>query len=164
MSTKITFNGTVYNSPDEMPDSVREAYERAMAMLKSDNAASPSGPRVNIKFATRMRFVHDGKVYNSLDEMPPELRAKYQNAVQQVDKDHDGIPDFLEATAGAGMSRPSVSSEPEDVEAGPIAPVTQAPAVIQPETSNRALLMIAGVIILLLLLVVVGLLAYITSH
>lgn len=164
MPPKITFDGTEYDNPEDMPAGIREAFERAMASLKSENSGGRTGPGISIKLTTRMRFVHDGKTYNSLDEMPPELRAKYEKAVQQVDQDHDGIPDFLEGKGNASADSLPASSDPAQILDSPMAPVSHSPSVIQPERSDRALLITAGLVILFLLLIVAGLLVYITSH
>jgi hypothetical protein len=58
--------------------------------------------------------------------------------MQQVDKDSNGVPDFLESSSQ--------------------------PSVIQADQPRTPLLLVAGVVIVLLLLVVAGLLVYVYQH
>jgi hypothetical protein len=51
------------------------------------------------------QFVVDGKTYGSLDELPPEARQRYEQAMGQFDKNRDGVPDVLESLAG--LTRPA---------------------------------------------------------
>ncbi len=42
-------------------------------------------------------IIFDGKTYNSIEEMPPEARQAYEQVANMfVDKNGNGIPDFLE--------------------------------------------------------------------
>src|SRR5689334_16571009 len=42
-------------------------------------------------------IIFNGKTYNSLEEMPPEARQAYEQIANMfVDKNGNGIPDFLE--------------------------------------------------------------------
>ena len=165
MTTRITFNGREYDSPEAMPPEVRAAYDRAVEMLKDGGAGSGPNPRINIKMSTNVRFVHDGKTYNSLEEMPPEVRAKYATAMHQVDKDDNGVPDFLEGTSSSKTGPHPASKQPSPFEPPPgLVPPSLQPPVIQPDRSSVRLIAIAGLIILLLLLVVFGLVLYIFLH
>ncbi len=48
-------------------------------------------------------IVVNGKSYSSLDEMPPEVRQEYEQAMGMLaDKDQDGLPDVFEGMLGAG--------------------------------------------------------------
>ncbi|MFT3895653.1 MAG: hypothetical protein QM730_28875 [Anaerolineales bacterium] len=42
------------------------------------------------------RIVIDGKVYNSVDEMPEDIRQKYQEAMSKLDANNNGKLDMLE--------------------------------------------------------------------
>jgi len=45
-------------------------------------------------------IVIDGKSYNSVDEMPPDVRARYEQAMRNFkDSNQDGMPDMFEASA-----------------------------------------------------------------
>src|ERR1700748_3032515 len=45
----------------------------------------------------------NGKTYSSVDEMPPDVRQQYEQAMQKLmaDEDHNGIPDMLERPSGS---------------------------------------------------------------
>lgn len=165
MTARITFNGRDYDSPEAMPPEVRAAYDRAVEMLKNGGKGSGTNPRINIKMSTNVRFVHDGKTYNSLDEMPPEVRAKYATAMHQIDRDDNGVPDILEAGSSSRTDAKPSPIRPSPFEPPPslVPPSLQTP-VIQPDRSSVRLIAIAGLIILLLLLVVFGLVLYILSR
>ena len=47
-------------------------------------------------------IVIDGKMYKSVNEMPPDIRKKYEDAMQNLDKNNNGIPDVLEAKDPGG--------------------------------------------------------------
>jgi hypothetical protein len=165
MAAKITFNGQEYNSPDEMPPQVRQLYERAITSLEQKQPGAASSPKLNIKVTTNLRFKYNGQVYNSLDELPADVRPRYEKLVSQMDKDHDGVPDFLEGKA----------SQPENASfnmntgetfgpSAPIVPLTQTQSATAPDQSAKRMLVIAGAVIVLLLFALVILIGYIYFH
>ncbi len=99
MNNKIIFNGQEYNSPEEMPSDVRQAYDGALNMLLQRNSGAAS-PKININVKTNIRLGYQGQTYNNPDEMPPEVRAAYDKAMAQIDKDHNGVPDLMEGKGG----------------------------------------------------------------
>ncbi|MCI0356273.1 MAG: hypothetical protein L0099_14720 [Acidobacteria bacterium] len=101
MPTRIVFNGKEYASLDEMPADVRRAYQEVVGLLAdadrsagADFAPDSGGePKLNI---TRLRFLHEGKEYSSLEQMPPEARRRYDEAVRQLgDTSRVGSPEML---------------------------------------------------------------------
>lgn len=47
--------------------------------------------------AAQSVIVYEGKTYNSVDELPPEARRKYEEAMDKLgDANQNGIPDLLE--------------------------------------------------------------------
>ena len=44
------------------------------------------------------RIKVNGKTYKSVDEMPPDVRRQYEQAMQTMmaDRDRNGVPDILE--------------------------------------------------------------------
>lgn len=40
------------------------------------------------------RIIIDGKTYNSVEEMPKDVRKRYEAIMRKVDKDQDGMPDM----------------------------------------------------------------------
>lgn len=54
---------------------------------------------------TRRKIVVNGREYASLEEMPPEIRAVYQKAMDVLaDRDANGVPDILEGKGGSMWS------------------------------------------------------------
>ena len=113
---RIVIDGMTYNSVDEMPEEIRQKYLAAMRNLDKNNDGTPdmlenmdalfgdkdkdgmpdslAGLVANVVKATRI--VADGKEYNSLEELPPEVRAKLSQAMGKFDANQNGIPDFME--------------------------------------------------------------------
>ena len=51
------------------------------------------------------KFVVNGKTYTSLDEMPPDIRQSYEQAMGLLrDENQNGMPDILEGKTGANVS------------------------------------------------------------
>lgn len=48
----------------------------------------------------------NGKIYRSIDEMPPDVRQAYESVMQiMADKNQNGVPDLFEGLAGAGTQQ-----------------------------------------------------------
>ena len=124
MSLQINFNGKTYNSLAEMPPEVRQAYERALALLADQNAngipdfldgllegRSPADvlSPLNALAAVAAQIDYNGQTYTNLDDMPPEVRAAYQQALGTLDQNRNGIPDVFEhGPQPAGQNPPPV--------------------------------------------------------
>lgn len=99
----IIFNGQSYNSPEEMPPEVRQAYQQAMDRLGSRFGANAD--LINQAIA---------KMNSRLEDMPPDVRQRYEEHMSRLDKNHDGIPDFLQgdsATPGVFLSGDPASGD-----------------------------------------------------
>lgn len=156
----IVIDGRVYNSVDEMPPEVRAKYEQAMSAFKDENR--DGAPDVFEAFSTPQvvtnvtKFVVDGMEYDSIEDLPPEARAKYEQAMGMLDKDRNGIPDFME-----GLMNATNQATPPASDYGTAAPrrstlpssqrnqATAAP-VIAPDTSSGWMIALAGIFLLLL--------------
>ncbi len=163
MVNKIRFNGTEYNSLDEMPPAVRETYDKALELARQGKP----GSHINIKLTTKVRFAYNGKVYENPEEMPPDVREKYNKAMVQIDKNHNGVPDLLEGHLPAPVadSSPSDADPFASTDRSTLQPLAPMQSVSAPENSNtRALLVGAGILILVLLVAVVALLATMLQH
>lgn len=171
---RIVIDGKTYNSVDEMPEDVRRRYEQAMSSLKDQNGnhipdilessnmladqnrdgvpdilENTSGANLIRK---SIKVLADGKEYNSLDDLPPEARAKYEQAMRMIDKDGNGMPDFLE-----GMVRVQSDTTSASTSFGtpPPTPVSRAPKPIEsptitPDTTNGWML---GLLVAMILFV-----------
>jgi hypothetical protein len=177
----IVIDGKTYRSVDEMPADVRQQYEQAMRSLKD-----PDGNRIpdvfeqsnmlvdktrneisdlaeNIPgettFANVMKIVVDGKQFNSIDDLPPDARAKYEQAMSALDANRNGMPDFLEGIIQVQTNPVSASTS---FGTEPSHPVSRTPMPIEsptitPDTSNGWMLgLLAASILFLCLLGVVG--------
>ncbi|HVH68868.1 MAG TPA: hypothetical protein VM716_13445 [Gemmatimonadales bacterium] len=88
MSPKIVLNGKEYDGIESMPPDVRKDYETVLESLKttgSDEVLSMlrSGEHTSIK-ATFRDIVVNGTHYGSVDEMPPDVRKTYEEAVGRL--------------------------------------------------------------------------------
>ncbi len=74
---KFKVNGKEYNSLDEMPAPIREAYEKAVA----DKEGIEQG---NIASVTAGKIVFNGQEYASVDSMPSDVRQMYETIMKTV--------------------------------------------------------------------------------
>lgn len=151
----IVIDGKTYNSVTEMPPDVRARYEQAMRGVKdvgrdgtSDGFdAAPPAPVMS----SGMKFVVDGREYTSIADLPPEARAKYEQAMGILDKNMNGIPDFVEGMLGMPPQSPA---QPGMTATSSPRPASRAPQpaspTISPDTSNGWMLVLAGGFLLLL--------------
>jgi hypothetical protein len=88
---QIMFNGKTYNSLEEMPANERQAYEQLQQIFVDANGngipdflEGDVAKKVITAFSSVVNY--DGKVYNSLDELPPETRQKVQDAFAKLNE------------------------------------------------------------------------------
>jgi hypothetical protein len=98
------------------------------------------------------QLVVDGKVYNSIEELPPEIRERYLKAMQPFDTNQNGIPDLLEGGGFAGTPRATLAGRTPDAPSPSAQPNLVTVVGEGPKVS--AMLLVAGVSILILLGVV----------
>jgi hypothetical protein len=79
--TKITVNGRDYDSIDQMPPDIREIYSQAMAAMRESETPNTSGvvKKDIVSHTVKESFTYNGRHYNSLDEMPPEVRSLFES-------------------------------------------------------------------------------------
>jgi len=116
VSLKIVFNGQEYDSADAMPPDVRKEYEVALETLRKSGGEEilsvlqrdmgVSGTHIK---ATFREIVVNGKKYDSVDAMPPDVRRTYEQAMARV------------APGGAGV-RPPVAPALRAIRPPPGAP------------------------------------------
>ncbi len=94
MIRKCVVNGTEYDSPDAMPPDVRREYERALRLVADMGKGGPSRTTdktvetrqdgVSVKVHTKqVKYTVDGRTYDDLAQLPPEVRARVEQALQQ---------------------------------------------------------------------------------
>src|ERR1043165_291451 len=81
------------------------------------------------------RIVINGKTYNSIDELPEDLRQKYEEAMRKLDQNQNGIPDILEG--GNLFTDKDQNGMPDALEA--LASITGNPKIL-----NAAKIMVNG--------------------
>jgi len=91
VSLKIVFNGQEYDSVAAMPPDVRKEYEVALETLRKSGGEEiltvlqrdmgVSGTHIK---ATFREIVVNGKKYDSVDAMPPDVRRAYEQAMARV--------------------------------------------------------------------------------
>jgi hypothetical protein len=161
----IIIDGKTYNSVDEMPEEVRKKYEQAISSLKDkDGDLIPDALEntlSNDMVLSSMKIIVDGKEFNRLEDLPPELRAKYEQAMGKLDANKNGMPDFLEGMISTPIQTTNVETSfgTETARRPELSPVSPA---IAPDTSNGWRLALAGLLILLLCiaLAVIGWMAF----
>lgn len=186
---RIVIDGKAYNSVEEMPAEIRKRYEEIMRRVDKDQDGMPDRPINQDMFAdnnkngvpdvfedmnslqgvisnvmSSTKFVANGQTYDSLDQLPPEIRAKYEKVMDKLDANHDGVPDLFEGTikraaetnknASVDFGTPaSTPSQPfNDVQNNPI----PASPTIEPESTPRWLIALAIVTVIGMCLLAAG--------
>jgi len=174
----IVIDGKTYNSVDEMPPDIRQKYEQAMSTFKDKNQNNiPDGfEHMNILaeknnngipdifenmsaasvVSNAMKFIVNGQEFNNLEDLPPEARARYEQAMGNLDKNQNGMPDILEGMMT--ISNPSTFN----VQSAPLTPsprpASRKPipvnSTIEPESSGGWMLALTGIILVGLCLVI----------
>jgi hypothetical protein len=92
-SNRITINGQQYDSPEAMPPDVRRMYEEAMRAVGPSMASEQSGgstqvftgragQRMGASVVVNKIITVNDRTYGSVDELPPDLRKLYQEALK----------------------------------------------------------------------------------
>ncbi|HJQ14814.1 MAG TPA: hypothetical protein VJ830_08715 [Anaerolineales bacterium] len=172
----IVIDGKTYNGIEDMPPDVRQKYEQAMRSFgdansigipdawetlnifaDTDQDGMPDGLKTitaGHQLGHSMKVIVDGKEFNGLEHLPPEARAKYEEAMGKLDANRNGIPDFVEGMMNTTTQNVMSASSPV-VERQQYSPPLSSPT-ITPDTSNGWMLMLAGLFIVLLCVAVAG--------
>ena len=167
----IVIDGKTYNSVDEMPEDIRKQYEQAMSSLKDEEKnqipdafesmnifadkdrdgipdAFQNMPTNNV-VSSSMKIIVNGKEFNGLEDLPPDVRARYEQAMGKLDANQNGMPDFLEGMINTPMQTTNVaiSSGMETARRSKPLPVSQ---TITPDTSNGWMLALVRLLVVLL--------------
>jgi len=163
----IVIDGKTYESVEEMPADVRRAYERAMShFADNDKSGLPDvledltslkdqnkngmpdafeGMVSNMISSTKI--IADGNEYNSLDDLPPDVRAKYEQAMGALDSNLNGVPDFFEGRLNTS-AQPNKEHNFHVMPTSSIAPTSKvipATSNIEPEATNKWMLALFGI-------------------
>ena len=140
----ITFNGQEYDNPEAMPPEVRQLYQMMTSMLADKNQdglpdifASGIGDGTPTLFQTT-QFVVDGKAYSSLDELPAEVRQKYEQAIGQL-ANRNETADLLENSPLAAVAQPAAdASAPQPYQEPKVT------VIGDPQPVNRVMILLAA--------------------
>lgn len=166
----IVIDGKTYKSVEEMPEDVRRNYEIAMGQLADNDRngipdalenltnladqnknAMPDafeGLTSNV-ITSSTKIIANGTEYNSLDELPPDIRAKYEQAMGALDADRNGVPDFFEGMMNTPVQTNNVQNTPAMSTPSTPRYSTAIPASpnIEPEATNKWMLALFGVVL-----------------
>lgn len=172
MHAKITVNGVSYDSVEAMPLDVRRLYEETLARLPSLMGQGDEGTTriiqrggLSIGHAATVHstFMVNGKSYQGLESMPPDVRQAYEQAMRAAEAGAPGVsrneikmsfqitgPGGIRKTFGApGLLPESSMTELEDSRA-PMKSVAIEPS--STERGIRTAILIGGCVILGLVL------------
>ena len=165
----IVVDGKTYKSVDEMPEDVRRTYQSAMSQLgdndgnglpdvlenltnltdQNNNGMPDAFEGMVSNIISSTKIIADGNEYNSLDELPPDVRAKYEQAMGALDSNRNGVPDFFEGI----MNTPAQTNDRQNVQAMST-PSTLQPSIanshspnIEPEATNKWMLALFGIVL-----------------
>lgn len=92
---KIMINGQPYESPDAMPPDVRRTYEEAMRAVGSPSASRENDGTTQVftghagdlgaSVVVNRVVTVDQRTYGSVDELPPDVRRLYDDALGGAD-------------------------------------------------------------------------------
>jgi len=194
----IVIDGKTYKSQDEMPPNIRRLYEETMRNMDKNqngvpivfestnpladknqdgipdvfnNMASMSSsfgsvvsstkiivngqeyegldqlpPEIRAKYQQVMeKFSNNPQAFPNLDQLPPEKRAKVQQALNMLDVNKNGIPDFAEAMINIPDNKSATVAPPIQPSA-PLrsTPISVSSATIEPESSGNWIWLITG--------------------
>ena len=141
---KINFNGQEYDSPAAMPPEVRQLYQMMTDMLADKNqdgmpdifAGSTSNTGSTLFQTTQ--FIVDGKAYSSLDELPAEVRQKYEQAIGQL-ANRNETADLLENSPLTAVAQPAAdASAPQPYQEPKVT------VIGDPQPVNRVMILLAA--------------------
>lgn len=156
----IVIDGKTYRSVDEMPEDVRRNYENAMRGLDHNQNGTPDLFEGNASFqdtttsvVNTAKIIVNGQVFDGLDQLPPEIRAKYEQALGAMDANKNGIPDFVEGMLGtSNQTNPVATSFGTTAHSRPSKPKPVG-STIEPESSGGWMLAVTGILLIGLCLV-----------
>jgi hypothetical protein len=106
---KFKVNGIEYNSIEEMPEDIRQAFKKAQA-LRSD-PDHPVGP-----LTMQNKIVFNKTVFKSKDELPQDVRQLYEQVMKAAETGKEPLAiDLSEISISAGRkSETSGGTRPAD--------------------------------------------------
>ena len=166
----IVIDGKTYKSVEEMPEDVRRNYESAMSQLADNDRTGIPDALENLtsladqnkngmpdafegivsNTISSTKIVANGNEYTNLDDLPPDVRAKYEQAMGALDSNRNGVPDFFEGMMNTPVQTNNVQNTPAISTPSPSRISTAIPANsnIEPEATNKWMLALFGIVLL----------------
>lgn len=165
---QIIVNGIAYSSMDEMPLEIRQAYEQAMGIFADNNkngipdilegefGRKNPNSKITPIVVNSANIIVDGKIYSNANELPPEARQKYEQAMAKLgqrmgDTNQNGVPDLLEGVISAAGKATMYSTSPNNM-ITPSEPLVNMPTLGMGDVTRKykGLLILAGIVIVIL--------------
>ena len=166
----IVIDRKTCTSVDEMPEDVRRQYEQAISSLKDqdrnhfpeafenisiladkDKDGLPDlfeNISSNVVVSGTTKIIVDRKEFNRLEDLPPDIRADYEQLLGKLNGNQNGMPVFLE-----GMINTSVQIRDDETSFGTETPRRSKPFPVSrtmtPDTSNGLTLALVGFLTIL---------------
>jgi hypothetical protein len=136
VKSKFIVNGKKYTSPEDMPDAVRQAYEKARE--SNFRALHVEG---STRFTSKITF--NGLEFKNPDAMPPDVRQTYDHVMKSVLKGE--VSPELIAGRKANGALSVLGAENQRTAEGPM------PMVFESALPNVKRRLVVGFILLILL-------------
>ena len=158
----IEFNGKTYASVEEMPPDVRRAYEEVLKMFADKNKdgtpdflqEGTTTTKKEVKMVVSSSITVDGQTYASVEEMPPDVRQKYEEAAAKL-QNLMGAAQGMGSASDAFPHQQQISVEAkEEISPPRQGTATRAPAPVMQEERPSTPALIALAILVLLALAV----------
>lgn len=114
----VIFNGKTYNSIEDMPADERKAYEQVSQILVDKNGngipdllEGDMAQNVLAAHSTGMHVTVNGKVYRTLEDLPPDLRQSVDGAFKVLSS-MGILPSQSEAKPSQANPPPQTGSKP----------------------------------------------------
>lgn len=127
----ISFNGKTYNNLDEMPADQRAAYEQVMSFMKDENHNGIpdmfEGDVVQkMMTMASTRVIVNGQEMQNIESMPPEARAKFDQAMAKLSQLGISVPGnppqmLAQASPQIAPSAPAFTQSPSFAQSAPSA-------------------------------------------
>ena len=131
---------------NQIPDALA-ALQAFADQDKSDVLDMPGDIVTSSTVVNNMKIIIDGKEFNRLEDLPPEARARYEQAMAKLDANGNGIPDFVEGMLNTTNQTTNISTSLGTEPPSP-ARLSTSPA-IEPDKSNSWMLAFFGLLLFL---------------
>ncbi|HKY55051.1 MAG TPA: hypothetical protein VJM08_12125, partial [Anaerolineales bacterium] len=93
------------------------------------------------------KIIADGKEYNSIEELPADVRAKYEQAMGTLDQNQNGVLDFMEGMGNAPKQSINVATNFEVETPRRSASISSSPTIEPESTGGWTLALLAVALI-----------------